>query len=689
MSAPPVAPSSVRPTSGVARRATWAAWALIPTAMLASVLGLAFSGAAGPTDLADAGAIVRWGRPLLTVVWQLSASVTLGGLALLMFALPPGGAASAGERRRAPRAAVDGAGWRIASRAVMVAGPVWAGALVLDLVFGYATVAGRSIGGEGFGDELVFYLTELSTGRAALVAAVLAAVASIACVAVAGYGTTVIAAVLSMSVLIPIATSGHASGSAYHELGMSGMFGHLLFAAVWVGGLMVLCLSAPRLGRDLASAVHRYSAVALWCFVGVGVSGAANAWLRLGGWDGFFGSYGALLLVKIAIFVGLGAIGYLHRVRTVPQLKPRPDGGAPRAFWRLAAVEVLVMGAVMGVAVALADTGPPVPQEAQENLSPAEELSQQPVPPPPTLGRWFTQGTPDLLFAYLAVTLAVVYLTWVLRLRRRGDTWPVTRTVVWLVGCAGFAYVNLGGAAVYGRILFSAHMVQHMSMVMVLPILFVIGAPVTLALRALEGRTDGSRGPREWLLAVVHSRWARFASHPVIAAVNFAGSMIVFYFTPLFELALTTHLGHIAMVVHFSLAGYVFVNVLVGVDPGPRRPIYPLRLVLLFATMAFHAFFGIAIISMGTLLAADYFGALGLPWGVDALADQETGGEITWGIGEVPSLALAIGVAIMWARSDQREAKRVDRAADRNSGAELEAYNAMMQRMAKGESREG
>ncbi|WP_235019842.1 cytochrome c oxidase assembly protein [Ruania rhizosphaerae] len=695
---------SVSPSAHAVQRAPRAAWALLPTAMLAALFGLAFSGAAGPTELADAGPLVRWSRPLISVTWQLAASVTIGGLMLLLFVLSPpadgrGGVAgpevAPGHNRtnnpnrpsRGNRPRGAGEAWPIATRAVMIAGPVWAACLVIDLVLGYATVAGRPIGGAGFGDELAFYLTEISTGRAALVAAVLAAIMSVACVAVAGYGTAAIAAVLAVAVLIPIATSGHASGSAYHELGMSGMFGHLLFAAIWVGGLVVLCLSAPRLGRDLAGAAARYSRIALWCFLGVGVSGAANAWLRLGGWEGFLGTYGALLAVKIVIFCALGGIGLLHRVRTIRTLEPRPDGGTPKAFWRLAAVEVLVMGAVMGVAVALADTGPPVPQEAQENLSPAEELSQQPVPAPPTFERWFTQGVPDLLFACLAAVLAVVYVMWVVRLHRRGDRWPLGRTVVWLVGAAGFAWITFGGPAVYGRILFSAHMVQHMTLVMVLPILFTLGAPVTLALRALPARTDGTRGPREWLLAIVHSRWARFASHPVIAAVNFAGSMILFYFTPLFELALTTHIGHVAMVVHFSLAGYVFVNVLIGIDPGPRRPIYPLRLVLLFATMAFHAFFGIAIISMNTLLAADYFGALGLPWGVDALADQETGGEITWGIGEVPSLALAIGVAVQWARSDTREARRRDRKADRDDDAELAAYNAMMQRMAKGEGR--
>src|SRR5690625_7380883 len=102
----------------------------------------------------------------------------------------------------------------------------------------------------------------------------------------------------------------------------------------------------------------------------------------------------------------------------------------------------------------------------------------------------------------------------------------------------------------------------------------------------------------------------------------------------------------------------MFVNVLVGVDPGPKRPAYPLRLVLLFATMAFHAFFGITIISMHSLLAADYFGALGLPWGVDALADQERGGEMTWGIGEGPTGTLVVAVAVGRCRGVRRSARQ-------------------------------
>ena len=229
----------------------------------------------------------------------------------------------------------------------------------------------------------------------------------------------------------------------------------------------------------------------------------------------------------------------------------------------------------------------------------------------------------------------------------------------------------------------SAHMVEHMLLVMVIPIFLVLAAPVTLALRALPSRADGSRGPREWILAIVGSHVARFMSNPIVAAVNFAGSMIVFYYSGLFGLALSTYVGHVAMVVHFSLAGYLFANAIIGVDPGPTRPGYPQRILLLFATMGFHAFFGVTLMSSEVLLVPEWFGVLGRPWGLSAIADQQRGGAIAWGIGELPTLALALAVAFAWARSDERTARNRDRRVDRDGDPELDEYNAMLATMAR------
>jgi cytochrome c oxidase assembly factor CtaG len=206
----------------------------------------------------------------------------------------------------------------------------------------------------------------------------------------------------------------------------------------------------------------------------------------------------------------------------------------------------------------------------------------------------------------------------------------------------------------------------------------VLGAPVTLGLRSLKSRGDGSRGPREWLLAVTGSRFLRVLSFAPVAAVLFAGSLIAFYSTDLFELALTTHTGHELMYLHFLLVGYLFAWVLVGVDPGPHRPRYPLRLLVLFATMAFHAFFGVAVISGTTVLQPDYFGALGREWGRTLLDDQRLGGGLALGGGEIPTVLLALVLAVQWSRSDDREARRRDRAADRDGDSELTAYNQML-----------
>lgn len=637
--------------------------AALPAALLAALVGSVVTGASAPTLIGDPGALVRWSAPVLGVLLQLAQAATLGGLVMLAFVIPQGAKAA------------DGGAWHRARTLVSVGGPAWGVLAVLDLVLGYALVAGRPIGGPGFGDELGFYLTEISSGRAQLVTAVLAALVALAAVGVSGYRTALVALVLGVAALIPEATSGHAAGSSNHDLAMNGLFGHVLGAAVWTGGLAVLALTGRRLGEHAPAVAARFSSVAAWCFAIVAVSGVASAWIRIGSPSALVTTrYGWVLLGKIVLLGVLGAAGWWHRRRTIATLRE----GRGSLFWRLVGAEVALIGLASGLGVALSGSAPPVRQEPVGVLSPTELLSQRPAPPEPSGEALLTAFYPDLFFGFVAVAMLVVYLGWVLRLRRRGDRWPVGRTVSWVLGSLLFAYLVLGAPAVYGHVLLSAHMAAHMAFVMVVPILLVTAAPVTLALRALPRRTDGSRGPREWLLALVHSRFGRTVANPVVAAAIFLGTMVAFYFSPLLLLAATTHLGHILMITHFMLTGYLFVNGLIGIDPGPQRPSYPMRLVLLFATMAGHAFFGVSMMGMTELLAADYYGALGLPWGVDALADQHEAGEIAWGIGEIPAVAVAVMLAISWARDDQRLARRKDRAADRDGDAELAAYNRML-----------
>jgi cytochrome c oxidase assembly factor CtaG len=218
---------------------------------------------------------------------------------------------------------------------------------------------------------------------------------------------------------------------------------------------------------------------------------------------------------------------------------------------------------------------------------------------------------------------------------------------------------------------------------MVAPILMVLAAPVTLALRTLTPRRDDTLGPRELLQGLVHSRFLAVIGNPVAAAGIFFGSLVVFYYSPLFELALRTHTGHVLMTTHFLLSGYLFVWVLIGVDPGPRRWSPVLLLVVLFGTVSFHAFFGVALTSGTTLLAPTFFQGLHVRWVADLLADQQSGGAVAWGVGELPTLILALLVARAWVHSDGAETRRLDRQADRDDDAALKAYNAHLASISK------
>ncbi|WP_226925482.1 cytochrome c oxidase assembly protein [Georgenia thermotolerans] len=667
-----------------APRVWWYALGALPLALLALAGGLLLTGAVAPLPLFDPGPLVRWGLPVVTVLTHAGAAVTLGAFALCAVVLPRQVPAPHPGRERAPRVAVDGRAWPLAATTGAVAAVVWALAQLAHLVLTHASVVGTGVGGPGYGAQLAQFVTEIELGRYLAWATVLTALVAVLAVAVAGYTSAAWTAILALVALFPLSLTGHAAGAASHELAVSSWWLHLGGVALWVGGLTVLCAVAGRTGRDLPAAVERYSALALWAFAIAVFGGIANAWIRLNSpADLLTHPYGQLLLVKIVLTAGLGVAGWAHRSVTIPHIRAAaaqrlPGDGPGRAFWRLAGVEVLVMGAVVGLGVALGSSAPPVPQEPLTDASPTYLITGYPVPPFPTALTYLTQWRLDPLTALAVAAGLLVYLSWVVRLRRRGDAWSAARTASWVAGMLAFLWVTNGGPAVYGKVLFSGHMLQHMLLAMVVPLFLVLGAPVTLAVRALPHRADGSRGPREWLLALVHSRWAGFFSNPIVAAVNFAGSLIVFYYSSLFLGALNTHIGHVLMVLHFTLAGYLFANVLIGIDPGPRRPSYPLRLLLLFATMAFHAFFGLSLISLTSLLAADYFGWLGLPWNVDALADQEKGGAITWGIGELPTLALAVAVAFAWSRDEERAARRADRKADRDDDAELRAYNEML-----------
>lgn len=651
----------------------------VAAAAAALVAGLVLGGSVTEKvipGLGDAGALTRWGLPASRAAMDLLSALTVGAVLAAAAFLPVEGG------RGAARLSADAVGY-LRAASWIAAG--WAAAAAATLVFTVADVLGQPVGEVLTGSELSSYVGSLPQGTALMIVVLLAVV-----VALLARTTTTPAAAFGLLVmagiaLLPAPLTGHSASAANHSVATTGVALHVAAVAPWVGGLAIVGAHALLRRDRLPVMAERFSRMALWCYITVGVSGLVNVIARLPDpAELATTNYGRLALGKIVAFGVLGWFGWWHRERTLPALA----AGKPGAFARFGSVEAAVMAATMGLAVALARTAPPPPTAPE---SAVKSLLGYDMPPEVTPMRLLTLWQFDLFFAVLAVVLGGLYLAAVVRLRRRGDSWPMGRTAAWILGLVTILAVTQTGVAKYAPILFSVHMAQHMVLNMLVPIFLVVGAPVTLALRALKpARVRGDRGPREWLTALLHSRYLAVVAHPAVATLIFVVSTFALYFTPLFEAAMRNHLGHIAMMVHFLAAGSLFFWVLLGVDPAPKKLPYPARLILLFVTMPFHAFFGIALMNMSQALARGWYGAVDPPWGTTILHDQHTGGAIAWAFGEIPTFIVLIVMAFQWYADDQRQARRMDRKADRAARPggraeddELAAYNARLAKLAE------
>jgi len=306
------------------------------------------------------------------------------------------------------------------------------------------------------------------------------------------------------------------------------------------------------------------------------------------------------------------------------------------------------------------------------------------LPGPSSPLRLLTFWRFDTFLGVAALLLAALYVIGVVRLRRRGDRWPAGRLLAWLAGCAALVFATSSGVRAYGSAMFSVHMIEHMTLNMFVPVLLVLGAPVTLALRVLPSAAAGDPpGPREWIVRAVHSPFTAFLSSPITAFVLFVGSLYAVYLTPVFDTLVQYHWGHELMAVHFLLTGYLFYWGIIGVDPGPRRLPFIGRLALLFAIMPFHAFFGIAMMTQTSAVGGNYYRMLDLPWVQNLSDDQRLGGAIAWGASEVPLVMVVIALVTQWARQDRRTSTRSDRHSDAGYDDDMDAYNNMLRELAR------
>lgn len=633
----------------------------------ALVVGLSAAQALTLLGIPDPGAMTTYGLPAVRALADLAAALTVGSLVFAAFLVPPQG-----------NGLLDAGGYRAVRMASNFA-LVWACCAALLAPLTVSETTGRPVGQIWRPAELWGAIGQIEVAQAWRTTVALALIVAIGARLALRWGWTPILLGVSILTMLPLALTGHSSSGGSHDVATNSLILHLIAVAVWVGGLFAVLAYALRGGVYTGLAARRFSLAATAAFVVIAVSGVINSWVRLPFSELFTSTYGRLVLVKVLALIVLGVLGWFQRRAALPALEANPrDRGA---LIRFAGVEVLIFAATIGLAVGLGRTPPPPPASVP---TPVEVELGYDLAGPPTVARILFDWRFDLIFGTLAIVLAALYLLGVRRLRKRGDAWPVGRTVAWLSACALLLITTSSGIGRYAPAMFSVHMMQHMSLSMLTPILFALGGAVTLALRALPPAGRGAPpGPREWVLQAVHNPVARVLTQPIVASVIFVVGFYALYMGGIYDSIVDSHAAHLFMNLHFLISGYLFYWVVIGIDPKPRQ-VEPLtKLGMVFGSLPFHAFFGVALMSMSTVMGGWFFRSLGLDWHTDLLGDQRTGGSLAWASGEVPLVVVMLALLIQWSRSDQRAAKRYDRAADRDDDAELAAYNAMYAELAR------
>ncbi len=643
-----------------------------PALVAATLVGVAVCAAVAVVlTLADVGVYSRSGipappldvrvlGPVLRVITVLAAALTVGSLFYAAFLAPARSSGTVG---------VDG--YR-ALRRTGVTAAVAGVAAVLAAWTATADMTGSPFTRPGVGGPFAWFgvAATLEEPMGWLLGGLLMLVVAAGCAWFLAWRAAAVLGLLTLvAAALPSAVNPAATGAG-HDWSGDGSVLRAAGGLVWLGTLAALAAQRLHGGEVTTATARRLRRLLL----GSGVVFAAGELLFqvvVVGPGSLTGTaYGRLLLAEIPLVLLLAA-GTAALVR-----RDRAGPGLPVA---------LVAGGALVATLIVAQGHSVPPRFLTRPDSALETLIGWNIERPFGAVTLLIDWRFNVLFGTGAILAAGLYLYGVRRLAGRGIAWAPGRTVAWLAGCAVVLLATSSGLGFYAPAMFSVHMISHMALNMLGPILLSMGGPVTLALRVLPtaGR-DQPPGPREWLLAAVHSSAAKALTNPGVAAVLFVGSFYVLYFTPLFADALRFHWAHQLMYLHFLAVGYLFFWPLIGVDTAPHRLPHLGRLAVLLATMPFHAFFGIAVMSSDTTIGEDFYRDVALPWIPNLLADQHVGGGIAWATGELPMLLVVIALIVQWSREDGRVAVRSDRQADRDGDADLRAYNEMLAKLRSG-----
>jgi cytochrome c oxidase assembly factor CtaG len=585
--------------------------------------------------LSDLGPVVDAGLPASRVIALAAAAATVGSLLLAAVLCPgdPYGTVS-------PRGY---AGLRMARRCATVQAVASAAVAVLTAAENASIPPARLLG------RLTALFSSIDSVEQAsgwAIAAVVAAVVALGSGWALSWRSAVGLLILAVAGLLPVTLTTATNAEQSHDWAGDALTLHVLAAVVWLGSTLAAVLAlAPshRAGQPAAEAMlHRHGVIATWSLLVVGGYGLVSAALAINPLDLLDSGYGVMVLVSVVLLGCLAVAGRCARMAA------RARTGRTVAVW-LAGVEVVLLAAAGAAGTALTRLFPP----AQAGYQPSRlvYLLGYELPPHLTAADLALHWRLDLIFGPLAVIAAVSYLHGVRRRRAGGLPWPAARTACWLCGCAALLVATSSGLGSYGHAVFSVHMVDHMLLATLVPVLLVLGHGVTLVLEA------SSAGLRTRLLSLLDAPAVRFTRHPAVAWTAVAVTLFGLYPTGLFGAIVLEHWAHLGMDTAFLVTGLALFWPVLG-HSLPERGLPAIgRIVMVFAVMALHAGFSAWLLSRATPIAGQFYTALRLPFVTDLLADQRRGAVLGWALGEVPVLIAVLALVVRWTRDDRAESQ--------------------------------
>jgi putative membrane protein len=234
----------------------------------------------------------------------------------------------------------------------------------------------------------------------------------------------------------------------------------------------------------------------------------------------------------------------------------------------------------------------------------------------------------QLILALPFVLVLLIYLVAVSVSSARNQSWPLYRTVYWVVGCSCALVVVSGPLASNAHMDFTAHMTGHLFLGMLAPLLMVLAAPITLIFRTLN--VNAARR----LAWILRSRLLSFLRNPIVAAFLNIGSLWLLYTSNLYTFMQHSIWVYILVHLHVFISGYLFTASMIYIDPSPHRTNFSYRAIVLVTALACH----------GILSKFIY----AFPPSDVPIAQAETGGMFMYYGGDVINLGLIIVFCYQW-----------------------------------------